>query len=533
MSLQESPISIAGQQATEGLGGDVATQEDEPVAGSRLHGRALVAARTVWVLVALLAVTMFIVSLPAYYSALASHISDVRIGSIMKASDPKVLGIDPDAYAAYNVALEVALALIYSTIAVIIFARRSNEWMALLTSLAMITFGTASLPTTMTLAEVQPLWNTPQMVLNYIAWTSVGALFFLFPDGRFVPRFMVWAFVVFAVISVFWSFFRSGPFYPESWPSFVQVVLLPIVWLPPIFSQIYKYQRVLSGTQRQQAKWVVFGIAVSVCGGLLVTLPGMIDPVLGNPGPQRAFYEFTYVPALYIFLAVLPVSIGIAILRYRLYEIDLIINRALVYVPLTAILAGLYAALIAFLQKLFVAVTGEKSDAAIVITTLILTAGFTPIKNSLQSFVDRRFKDSPDATRKLNAFGEQVQSFVQMSDDHALAGRLLDEMVQAFQARSGAVYLMQDGSLHLTYACGEWHDKEARISVPLNANGKQLGLVQLGLRGNGLDYTPKDRETLQLNADRVAEAIWLAERARWHLSSGEWTAATPKRKVQR
>lgn len=88
----------------------------------------------------------------------------------------------------------------------------------------------------------------------------------------------------------------------------------------------------------------------------------------------------------------LPIAAGIAITRYRLYNIDNLINRALVYIPLTGVLGGLYAAAVALFQRIFVTVTGDKSDAAIVLATLVLASLFTPIKNSLQSFVDKRFK---------------------------------------------------------------------------------------------------------------------------------------------
>jgi hypothetical protein len=93
----------------------------------------------------------------------------------------------------------------------------------------------------------------------------------------------------------------------------------------------------------------------------------------------------------------LPIAAAVAILRHRLYDIDLILNRALVYIPLTGILGGLYAAGVALFQRAFVAITGDKSDGAVVITTLVLAGMFTPIKNWLQSFVDKRFKPAAAA----------------------------------------------------------------------------------------------------------------------------------------
>jgi hypothetical protein len=108
-------------------------------------------------------------------------------------------------------------------------------------------------------------------------------------------------------------------------------------------------------------------------------------------------------------LSIVPICLTIAILRYRLYEIDVIINRALVYGCLTAILAGLYSASISLFQKVFIALTGEQSDAAIVLTTLILASAFTPLRTRLQNAVDRRFKDVHDPARRLQALADEIR----------------------------------------------------------------------------------------------------------------------------
>jgi len=115
-------------------------------------------------------------------------------------------------------------------------------------------------------------------------------------------------------------------------------------------------------------------------------------------------------------LSIIPVTQSISILRHRLYDIDLIINRALVYGALTAILAGLYSGSISLFQKVFIALTGEKSDAAIVVTTLILASTFTPIKTRLQAVVDRRFRDTHDPLRRLTDFSERVETGIWVVD---------------------------------------------------------------------------------------------------------------------
>jgi hypothetical protein len=208
-------------------------------------------------------------------------------------------------------------------------------------------------------------------------------------------------------------------------------------------------------------------------------------------------------------IAPIPIAVGIAILRYRLYDIDLIINRTLVYVPLTGIVTGLYSASVALFQKLFQALTGENSDAAIVISTLILASLFTPMKNGLQSLVDRRFKEESDSTRKLKALGEQARSVLEVVDAEQATRRLLDEATPAFGATGGAISLWQGGKLKLVHTSGQWNDGDPKISVPLEHDGKQLGLLQLGPRRSGSEYTEQDRETLQEVTGLVAGTISL------------------------
>ena len=155
-------------------------------------------------------------------------------------------------------------------------------------------------------------------------------------------------------------------------------------------SVLVRFRRA-KGDERQQLKWFAYAAALATglfIGFALLGLLGIVIP------------DEVHDSLLVLAIAAFPVATGIAILKYRLYNIDLLINRTLVYVPLTGILAGLYSASIALFQRLFQATTGEKSDAAIVLTTLILASSFTPIKNSLQTVVDRRFKEAPDPDRE-------------------------------------------------------------------------------------------------------------------------------------
>jgi hypothetical protein len=151
------------------------------------------------------------------------------------------------------------------------------------------------------------------------------------------------------------------------------------------------------------------------------------------------------VPELFLIASLtgLPVAISIAILRYRLYDIDIIINRTLVYGLLSAALALLYFGIVAVLQTLFVGLTGQESPLAVVVSTLLIAALFNPLRRRLQDFIDRRFyRKKYDAQRTLEAFGERMRDEV---DVDQLQGVLLSAVEDAFQPEQVRLWLHQTG----------------------------------------------------------------------------------------
>jgi len=209
-----------------------------------------------------------------------------------------------------------------------------------------------------------------------------------------------------------------------------------------------------------------------------------------------------------LWILCLPIVIGISILRYRLWDIDIIIRRTLVYLPLTAILAGVFAASIKLLQTLFSPLSGQQSGAATALTTLIVVAVFDPIKGWLQRIVDTRFKEVSDPEGRWKAYDDRVREFVQMNDAEASARQLLEEAVAVFDAKDGAVYLQKAGEMQLVHTLGPSQNAPV-ILIPLEHQGTQLGRLALGARRNGRTYGLHDRELLQQTAHAVAAAIAL------------------------
>ena len=183
----------------------------------------------------------------------------------------------------------------------------------------------------------------------------------------------------------------------QAWNALSQLLLLGLVVLCAVaLSQ--RFRR--AGTvERLQIRWFAFSVAVLVIA-LFFDMAGRLVPGLRQASDLLALIAVTGIPT----------ATGIAILRYRLYEIDVIINRTVVYVSLTAILAGFYTAAVALFQRMFVAVTGEGSDIAIVLTLFVLATVFTPVKNRLQASADKYIRPvAPSGTEGSTAIDDLVR----------------------------------------------------------------------------------------------------------------------------
>jgi hypothetical protein len=489
------------------------------------------AMRVAWWVLVPLSIVIFVISLPGRYAQLQSLDVVTRSSvDILRSVDVNLvraslqeLNLAPAFYATYNIALEVLYASVFVFIAFAIFRRKQNEGVGIFVSLTLILFGTASIPTMAALAWLDRGWDIPLRYLNISGWILLLIFFYVFPDGRFTPRWtqpIVYLFVLWSLAHTTW---REAVFSPWMWPAWLAVAVWSLWFVGGIGAEIYAYRKVYSGLERKQTKWVVYGMTVAVVGSVLVALPNILfrSGVLAeHPGP---LYELLRLPITYMFVLILPVSILIAIVRANLFSIDLIINRTLVYVPLTAILAGLYSASISLSQRIFMAVTGEKSDAAVVITTLILASAFTPVKSGLQGLVDKLFKEVPDSTKGIKTLAAHIESDLAVLDKVKVTRRLLQETVKSFRASGGALYLANghlkdERDLRPVHTYGEWNEGHTPVwlDLPLERkDGTVIGLLRLGprldedhdARRGGEPYTDKEKTTLKEVSVKLADAI--------------------------
>jgi hypothetical protein len=260
----------------------------------------------------------------------------------------------------------------------------------------------------------------------------------LFPDGHLPsPRWRPVAFAAAAVVGITVLITMVAPnTYAPLYPSIrnpigldqyksvfdaidggMQALLLAIVAVGAI--AVFSRVRGADADERRQIKWFAFAGAV-----LFVTF--VIDAVarfVPSLGPVTDILAG-------VALSAFPAAVGIAILRNRLYDIDLIINRTVVYVLLTAALAGVYTASVALFQRMFVVMTGQNSDIAIVMTLFVLATVFTPVKNTLQEAVDRRIKPTESQVVRTAARVSGIDDLLMLSELHD-RGVLTDEEFSA------------------------------------------------------------------------------------------------------
>jgi hypothetical protein len=197
-----------------------------------------------------------------------------------------------------------------------------------------------------------------------------------------------------------------------------------------LFAQIYRYWRVSNAVQRQQTKWVVFGTVV--WGGGIVGLSLYANMAWPGGNPPAGISDLMITTAFTLFALLVPVSIGMAVLRSHLWDIDLLIRRTLVYTALTGLLALAYFGSVLALQGLVRLVTGQgQSQVVTVVSTLVIAALFIPLRRRVQGFIDRRFyRRKYDAARTLALFSDSVRDEVELErlTEHLI--KVVDETMQ-------------------------------------------------------------------------------------------------------
>ncbi len=418
--------------------------ETHHATSTRLHGRWLLIARVGWIVLTLLILTL---------SAIALTRLDALTQSVCQPGTPCLsvqltqadlrllhqLGLSPGFLAAYQVGLDAGTVLIYSALATLIFWRRSQDRMALFCAYMLVLLGGATYTGLLDyLRSVAPAWYWLVGVLELLAQVSFLTFFLLFPTGQFVPRWTRWGVLVAVLLETHYIFLSElfhkqvGALDSLGFAAFVLIL---------VGLQVYRYRSVSTFRERQQTRWVVFGFSFAVGVFVLLFIVGniFISPEMRNSQVLTVLGEETGLGSL---LFLIPISIAFAILRSRLYDIDIIINKALVYGSLTTLLGAVYAGLIIGLESLVGFFSRQTTQPlVIVVSTLVIAALFHPLRRHIQNLIDRRFyRRKYDAVKTVEAFSARLRDEIDLAQ---LQEQLIAVVEETMQPAHVSLWLRQ------------------------------------------------------------------------------------------
>ena len=383
-----------------------------------ISGRSLLIARVIWA-------AILIWLLGTLTVAVAARIRQLSTMANQPGSAVLQLGMSPEVYIAIEIALEVTVVIAFTLTALLIAWRRSHDWFALSVSVAFVAYIVWIAPPLDALAVRDHAWKLSSQLAQALGMWAATTFFFLFPDGRFVPRWTRFLPALSAVDITIGTIFPESPFniVDPFAVSYLGFAIRMAWWFVGLFAQLYRLFRVAGPIQRQQTKLIVLALVVGVTFYALCYLPRVYFSLAGDSGATDQLYRLLAPTVFLIGLLIIPVLASFSMLRYHLWDVDVILNRGLVYGGLTVALVIVYVTSVFLLQRLLGSIGDQDTDLAVFGATVAIVGLFSPARRFLQDGIERVFfRRRYDAKRILEGFGATLH-------DHVDVNRLSDQLV--------------------------------------------------------------------------------------------------------
>lgn len=406
---------ITGRVALQTLRARLATLQHPHVGTADVHwsGRSLLIVRVAWLAVAAFTSALYLTSALMWLGELPRMcpIQFCQRGQLSVAVQRSLgdLHVSISVLNGYTLAWNVIFTLGYASIATLIFWRRSHDPWALFVSLALMLFGSFSFGSELLpLLNAYPVWQMPVQLLGFAGTAMFGVFLYVFPDGRFVPRWTILAVVAWVLWFLPNVLFPRSMFDFDMWPGIAFFGGWALFLASFLCAQGYRFRYISTPAQRLQTKWVVFGLVVASVGyfgGQLILFSGR---ALGSASDVLAYLIGS--TTIYAALLVIPICIAIAMLRHHLFDVDLLIKQTLVYAVLVAVLALLYQVGALVLVKVVLAITGQESLVAEVAAAFGVGALAEPLHRRIERIITRVFNQRRyEAERRIEAFSRRLR----------------------------------------------------------------------------------------------------------------------------
>jgi len=454
---------------------------------AQLNGIWLRLARGLYLVAVVISLGWFVVNLPFAFQR------------VQMAGVSAQIGLPPTFYALYTVGLDLLFVALCTAVSLTIFRHKSDETITLLTAGTLVVWGifngliiqsNQALGTPEEMGGLLGLVGGALVFAGYMGWML---FFYLFPSGRFVPGWTCFTALAWVLFSGSWILWPDSPLTPDQWPPWLFGPVVLSLWASFAVAQIYRYRRVPGPEQKQQTKWVVYGVGVVAVGFVpSVTLLGTVFEVpLTNVG-QHMLTQFLSI----VFISLIPLTIGVAILRHRLWDIDLLINRTLVYGVLTLLIVGLYALIVGGLGSLFQA---QGNFAIALVTTGLIAVFFHPLREGLQRGANRlMFGQRDDPAGMLAHLARRLET---VPGPESVLAVLVETIASALKLPYTALQVESEIAVQFGRPSG------GLKQVPLLYQHQQIGRLLVAPRSPGEKFSQADERLLATIAPLVAATL--------------------------
>lgn len=448
----------------------------------------LMVIRAVWVTVSVCLLALISTSLPSAYAYLqtpcrnpSSDVGQITVGNVIALHR---LGISVAVYTFYPLLASLLTGIILFLVSAVIFWRRSDQWFPLFVSFWLLLCSAVAGIGPTSLLLPTPVMRAIANGMTMLVFCGLGIFCATFPNGRLAPRWS-WLIPLLWVLQLL-AFFAPGPFNITNWPGPLFPLEVLLVFASTLALQIYRYVRLYDAVERRQTKWLVYGLGIAllylVCGIVLSSLLPADSPVL---------LLLLAVPLVLVLC--LGLAVGAAIVRYRLWDIDLIIQRTLVYVVLSACVIGLYVLIVGYIGALFQA----PNNAVIsLLATALVAIAFQPLRGLLQRTANRLLYGERDVPYQMLARLDQQLALARPAEE--VLPTLVKTIATALKLPYVAIALLQRDAVPPSEERTVATHGQRMLHTPI----EQLPLVYQGETVGQLLFTPRTGEAQLTSADR-------------------------------
>jgi signal transduction histidine kinase len=463
----------------------------------------LTLAHSFQILVICLTVGLFIVSIPINYEQRsivcnAESCPPVQLTTASKQALDRI-GVSVDSFVTMTIAFDIITAATYTICAIVIFVRKPNDILTIFVTIMLITFGVATFTGgirdfVFVFPRLEWLFKTISLIGN----CAILAFFFVFPNGRFIPRWTAFIFVVYALIQLPRYYFPDSPLNLQTTNPFLYNLVFVGANLSGMAAQIYRYRRVANLIEKQQTKWVIYGLSIGVGGYMVLKI---LSFMVGDPDGSGLLITTALSIAAVLFMLLFPLSISIAVLRYRLWDINPIINRTLVYGALSTSTIAFYILVVGLLSNYF-----QHSSANFIISfiaTGVVAIFFEPLRKRLQRAVNRlMYGERDDPSTVLMRLSQRLDSTLALD---SVLPTIVETVAQTLRLPYAAITLnLRNEEPRIVANYGLLQAE--LIHLPLNYQTERVGELLLAPRAAGESFSAADMNLLNIIAQQAGVA---------------------------